>query len=112
MATLTKQEMKVAQLVATGFSDKESADILNCSIRTVVNHKASIFEKLKINKSTELVVWYWFSKMDIKFDLEVLKKQAIVCLFLICTIPMTIDFDCNVIRRRASRSRIRIENIT
>lgn len=111
---LTKQEKKVADLVCIGFSDKEVADVLCVSTRTVVNHKQNIFQKLGVNKSTELTAWYWCTKLNTQFDLKELKKQAIVLIFIGCIIPTIYSFDHSVFRYgrvRTSRAKteIRIE---
>lgn len=100
---LTKQEMKIAQLVSVGYSDKEAADALHISPRTVVNHKQNIFVKLGINKATELVAWFWCLKFQKSFDLGELKKQAIAVFFLSCMLTSTIDFDHNQWRPQRSR---------
>lgn len=100
---LTKQEMKVAQLVSVGYSDKEAADALHISTRTVVNHKQNIFEKLGISKATELVAWFWWMKFAKSFDLNELKKQVVAMFFLFCMLTSTVDFDHNQWRQQRSR---------
>lgn len=106
---LTKQENRVAGLVSVGYSDKEAADVLCVSTRTVVNHKQNIFTKLGISKSTELSAWYWCRKFDVKFDLSEIKKQAIAVFFLTVLLPSSIDFDHNLFRRSSKSGRHRTE---
>ncbi len=52
---LTKREYEVLGLVATGKTNKEVADALFISIKTVETHKTHIMEKLGLRNSTELV---------------------------------------------------------
>lgn len=110
---LTKQENKVLNLVCGAcYSDKEAADVLHVSTRTVVNHKQNIFHKLGFNKSTELSAWYWCRKFNAEFDLAEFKKQLIAILLFVCLLPTMDDFDFNMRRGRNSRSnRSSISNI-
>jgi DNA-binding NarL/FixJ family response regulator len=52
---LTKREYEVLGLVASGKSNKELADALFISIKTVETHKTHILEKLGLKNTTELV---------------------------------------------------------
>lgn len=52
---LTSREREVLKLVAEGKSSKEIASLLFVSVFTVNNHRASIMEKLHLNKATDLV---------------------------------------------------------
>ena len=52
---LTTREREVLKLIAEGKSSKEIAHILSISVFTVNNHRASIMEKLNLNKATDLV---------------------------------------------------------
>ena len=52
---LTPREREVLKLVAEGKSSKEIALLLFISVSTVNNHRASIMEKLNLNKATDLV---------------------------------------------------------
>ncbi len=53
--TLTSREREVLKLIAEGKSSKEIAALLFISVSTVNNHRASIMEKLNLNKATDLV---------------------------------------------------------
>jgi DNA-binding NarL/FixJ family response regulator len=53
--TLTAREQEVMRLLAEGFSVKKIAQSLFISYRTVENHRTSIFRKLNVNNSAELV---------------------------------------------------------
>ena len=52
---LTKRELEIANLCAKGLMNKEIADMLNISQRTVETHKNNLFKKLGINNTVELM---------------------------------------------------------
>lgn len=54
---LSKREMQISELIADGLLNKEIADHLNISVRTVESHRNSIYRKLGINNSVELINW-------------------------------------------------------
>ena len=51
---LTSREREVLKLIAEGKSSKEIAALLFISVSTVNNHRASIMEKLNLNKAIDL----------------------------------------------------------
>nr|WP_255534590.1 response regulator transcription factor [Chryseolinea lacunae] len=55
LTNLSKREMEVLQLVASGKSDKEVADQLFISTKTVNTHKMHILDKLGLKNTAELV---------------------------------------------------------
>ncbi len=52
---LTDREREVLQLIAEGHTNKEIADLLHLSVRTVQNHRAHIMEKLGMHDRGELI---------------------------------------------------------
>ncbi len=56
-ASLSARELQVAQAVAEGRSNKEVADLLNISERTVKAHLGSVFEKLGLRDRLQLVLF-------------------------------------------------------
>jgi len=52
---LTLREREVLKLIAEGISNKEIADLLYISIRTVEHHRANIMEKLNIKQTANLI---------------------------------------------------------
>ncbi len=51
---LTSREMEVLQLVAEGKANKETADELHISIKTVEKHRQNLMEKLNIHDTASL----------------------------------------------------------
>jgi two-component system, LuxR family, response regulator FixJ len=56
LAHLTVREKEVLSLVFRGYSNKETARMLDISNRTVEAHRASIMEKMQANSLAELMV--------------------------------------------------------
>jgi DNA-binding NarL/FixJ family response regulator len=54
---LTSRERQIVQLLVAGKVNKEIADVLNISVRTVETHRATIMRKLGINSIVELVLY-------------------------------------------------------
>ncbi len=52
---LSDREKEVLKLVAEGHSNKEIADLLCLSVKTVMGHRANVMEKLGIHNRTELI---------------------------------------------------------
>ncbi|MEZ4709622.1 MAG: response regulator transcription factor [Caldilineaceae bacterium] len=63
--TLTRREQEVMQILVKGFSNKEIANRLTISERTVQTHLSNIFNKLDVSSRTEAVLealnGKWFS---------------------------------------------------
>lgn len=55
--SLTKREMEVLIQVANGKFNKEIANLLNISERTVKNHISNIFKKIDVNDRTQAAVF-------------------------------------------------------
>jgi DNA-binding NarL/FixJ family response regulator len=53
--TLTPREKEILKLVAEGKSNREIADILLISVRTVESHRAFLIRKLNLKKTADLV---------------------------------------------------------
>ncbi|MDO8735806.1 MAG: response regulator transcription factor [Thermoleophilia bacterium] len=53
--TLTDREREILTLVAEGYTNREIAEALFISVKTVETHKANIMEKLNLHKRAELV---------------------------------------------------------
>ncbi len=52
---LSEREKEVLQLIVSGLANKEMAERLTLSVRTVEKHRQKIMQKLGIHKATELV---------------------------------------------------------
>ena len=55
--SLTKREFEVLKLLAVGMYNKEIAEKLNISERTVKNHVSNIFKKLEVTDRTQAAVF-------------------------------------------------------
>ena len=55
--TLTRREMDIISLCAAGKSAKQIAEELNISAHTVENHKDSIFSKIGVKSTSELILY-------------------------------------------------------
>lgn len=53
--TLTDREREVLKLIADGHTNQEIASLLVISMKTALNHRARIMEKLHIHNRTELI---------------------------------------------------------
>jgi DNA-binding NarL/FixJ family response regulator len=52
---LTPRERGVVQLIAEGHSNKQIANVLNISLKTVETHRAAVMRKLNLSSSASLV---------------------------------------------------------
>jgi DNA-binding NarL/FixJ family response regulator len=52
---LSDRETEVLKLLAEGSTNREIAELLCLSVKTVTSHRSSIMEKLDIHNRTELV---------------------------------------------------------
>jgi DNA-binding NarL/FixJ family response regulator len=52
---LSPREMEVFKLIACGKTNKESAETLSISVRTVESHRAAILDKLELKNTADLV---------------------------------------------------------
>lgn len=55
--TLTKRELQIIKLLVAGLYNKEIADNLNISEKTVKNHISSIFKKISVSDRTQAAVY-------------------------------------------------------
>jgi len=63
---LAKRENEVTECIAWGGSYKETASLLQISVRTVDNTLRKVKEKLGLNKINEISAW-WFCTPQYKF---------------------------------------------
>lgn len=53
--SLTEREKEILSLVAKGYTNKEVAELLLISVKTVENHKSNIMEKLQLDNRRDLM---------------------------------------------------------
>ncbi len=63
VTSLTYRETEVVKLMEKDFSNKQIADTLDISIRTVETHRKNIFRKTKTNNLLTLVKWAYEHKI-------------------------------------------------
>lgn len=80
---LTEREMEVLELAVHGFSQKEIAERLFLSTKTVDKHIENIKKKFNINKSTEIIGVYTCIKKSKKFDVELLRQYGLQIFFIL-----------------------------
>lgn len=56
LVSLTKMQIRVLDRLGRGKANKEIAESLKCSVKTIKNHLNSIFQKLEVSNRTEAVV--------------------------------------------------------
>ncbi|MDH3300493.1 MAG: LuxR C-terminal-related transcriptional regulator [Acidimicrobiia bacterium] len=61
---LTDAEQNVVAAVALGLSNREAAELLNCSVRTIESHLTRTYRKLGIKRRTQLPVLIAQAKME------------------------------------------------
>jgi HD-GYP domain-containing protein (c-di-GMP phosphodiesterase class II) len=54
---VSDRELEVCRLIARGKMNKEIADVLGITLRTVQNHVAHIFDKLGVHSRSGVAVW-------------------------------------------------------
>lgn len=86
-AELTRREQQIAELLAWGAAKKEVADRLKISPRTVENTARHIYEKIGIQKATELCVYWFCAKCGVSPSKDPLKRAFIALLLLVIFLP-------------------------
>lgn len=56
---LTKREIEILKLLAEGWSNKQIADRLYITIRTVKFHTNNIYTKIMVDSRSEAIAWMW-----------------------------------------------------
>lgn len=66
---LTKRETEIVRLVADGYKNREVAEKLGISVKTVETHRANIMNKLALRNLAELIR-YAIQKGLVRIDQE------------------------------------------
>ncbi len=88
---LSNREREIGELLAWGAAKKEVADMLHISESTVANTARSIYEKLEIQKATELSVWWFCTRFSIPFDMSPLKKAIAAAILILAMLPAELE---------------------
>lgn len=106
-ARLTAREAEIAELLAWGAAKKEVANQLSISPRTVENTTRNIYDKIGIQKATELCVWWFCTHCGVSFNLSPVKRQIIAVFLLAVILPH--EFQTTKDAYRIGRTNQRIE---
>jgi DNA-binding CsgD family transcriptional regulator len=90
LGILTKRETQIAEMIAWGAAKKEIADMLHISESTVGNTARNIYDKLGIQKATELSAWYFCTRFHISISMSPIKRSIVAMLLIILIIPSDI----------------------
>lgn len=74
---LAKRENEVTECIAWGGSYKETASLLQISVRTVDNTLRKVKEKLGLNKINEISAWWFCTHHNISLDLSPFVRRQI-----------------------------------
>lgn len=109
-AELTPRETGVAELLAWGAAKKEVADRLFISVRTVENTARNIYEKIRIQKATELSVWWFCTHCGVSFDLSPIKRQILSIALLLIILPQLGYSNDEIVRQFRTQRSQRTQN--
>lgn len=87
--SFSPSEMRVAELLARGLSEKEVADKLCISPSTVNNHTRNIRERNGLSKNSEIILLYIATQNKKPFNLKTIKElgvSAILIMLNICEV--------------------------
>lgn len=81
---LSKREAEVAELVSKGLSNKEVADKLFVTEKTIKFHLTNIYRKMNITSRTQLIVWslpyMGFNEMNQQSRMNEFRQEAVTAL--------------------------------
>lgn len=80
---LSAREFEITEQIALGASKKEVANNINRSTYTVETTIKNVYEKLGINKLSDLVLWYCGVMFDISSQIKERKRQILTTLLLL-----------------------------
>jgi len=83
MMDLSAREFEIAEQIALGASKKEVANNINRSTYTVETTIKNVYEKLGINKLSDLVLWYCGYVFNISKEIDARKKQVLATIIIL-----------------------------
>lgn len=112
---LTPRELEITQYLACGLTHKEIAERINRSVSTVSNTLRVLYEKLRLNKESEVVAYYLckYHGADSTFDKIGKIRRAVGASLLSALIALQIIAGADQQMIRTARSaRRRTEEVT
>lgn len=89
--SITNREKEIIEYLSRGLSEKEIAEKLFISPKTVDNHIDNIRRKIGANKNTEIIAYYISTLSGKKFDIRLLREYGISIFILfinVCRIDL------------------------
>ncbi|MDR2084374.1 MAG: helix-turn-helix transcriptional regulator [Bacteroidales bacterium] len=102
-AILTKRQEQIAGLIATGHAQKEVADILGISIRTVENIMRETYKKVEVHKASELTGFYLCNFLGL--DYNEIRKKIIETIVMTVVVMLSIIPNYNIRRNNIRNAR-------
>lgn len=105
-AKLGKRQNQVAEHIGFGYSIKETADMLSMPINTVKSTLKAIYQKIGIQKATELSKFVFCRRFHIPLSMCEPTRQVIAIFFLTVYVGSIYTNDDNYTRRWRRTTRI------
>lgn len=84
--SFSESELRVVELLARGYSEKEIAERLFISPHTVNNHLRNIRERHGLTKSSEVIFLYIAYKNNKKFSLSSIKEMGLSVILVLINV--------------------------
>lgn len=105
MATLTKTELKTAELIAWGASDKEVASEMCRSFDTIRTHRKNIYSKTGARNAADLTRWF-FQYKGVQLGIPPVTRFILTGLFLVLAVAMEFMHADAIRVRRAKTAKV------
>ncbi|WP_321517464.1 LuxR C-terminal-related transcriptional regulator [uncultured Bacteroides sp.] len=104
-AKLSEREIEIAEIIAFGKKQKEAADILHISKKTVDNTVQHIYKKIGISFVTELSVFCFCRKFGIPLSMCEPARRAVSVALLLLFLYGEFNHTPDIYRVRRGRNR-------
>lgn len=76
-AKITERQFRILELLSLGYAEKEIAEEMGVSVRTIDNTICRLKEKINVHKSTELSLFYLSKRFGFSFIISDKTKRAV-----------------------------------
>ena len=102
---LTRRQTDIVDLVATGRTVKEVADVLDLSQQTIFNTLSLIYNRIKIPRNlSALAIWRVCTQHSIELP-DFIRRAGATAFLILFTLTMNIDNEFTRLRRCRARVR-------